>query len=153
MFEPVLVIDVPIATSFPDPNKMSTQTIPPESFQTKRIVGRKPKLTDAKAMFKTYATDPEVSRYLIFKPYEKLEDLETWLTFIIKEWETKPGIMYLFFNKEYPNQLIGSFGLEIDRFKVEVGYLVARPYWGQGIITDVLKFGSPGLWLNRRSTG
>ena len=118
---------------------MDTQVRPPTSFETESVIGRKPTPADAQAMFDTYATDPEVTRYLVFKPYESIEELKKWLNYIICEWETKPGIMYLLFNRNSPDELVGSFSIGIDRFKAEVGYLLARPYWGQGIMTEVLK--------------
>ncbi|MDA0346949.1 MAG: GNAT family N-acetyltransferase [Verrucomicrobia bacterium] len=119
---------------------METQTIPPLSFVTENIAGRKPTLADTKAMFDTYAQDPEVTRYLVFKPYEKIEDLQSWLSYIIKEWDKKPGIMYLLHKRNEPDVLVGSFSIIIDGFKAEVGYLLARPYWGQGMITEVLRY-------------
>ena len=119
---------------------MNAASIPPDSFQTDRVMGRKPVPSDAQAMFDVYATDPEVTRFLVFKPYEKLEDLQTWLSYIIKEWDSKPGIAYLLFKHDQPNRLIGSFSIGVDRFKAEVGYLVARPYWGQGLMTEVLQY-------------
>jgi RimJ/RimL family protein N-acetyltransferase len=140
LIESVIGIDLLQAKSFSETYSMSADSIPPDSFQTERVMGRKPVLADATAMFETYATDPEVTRYLVFKPYKKLDVLETWLKFIIQEWETKPGIMYLLFKRDDPAQLVGSFSIGIDRFKAEVGYLVARPYWGQGIMTEVLRY-------------
>jgi [ribosomal protein S5]-alanine N-acetyltransferase len=83
---------------------MSTTVNPPEIFETNRIVGRKPTMDDAQGMFDAYATDPEVTRFLVFKPYEKLEDLQTWLSYIIKEWEKSPGIMYLLYRHNAPTQ-------------------------------------------------
>lgn len=119
---------------------MNVSSIPPDSFQTTRVIGRKPVLSDAQAMFDVYARDPEVTRYLVFKPYKKLEDLKSWLNFIIQEWDSKPGIAYLLFNHDRPEELLGSFSITVDRFKAEVGYLVARPYWGHGLMTEVLTY-------------
>lgn len=122
---------------------MNAASIPPDSFQTDRVMGRKPVMGDAQAMFDVYATDPEVTRFLVFKPYENLQALQSWLSQIIKEWDSKPGIAYLLFNHNKPEELIGSFSIDIDHFKAEVGYLIARPYWGQGLMTEVLKY-----WTN-----
>ncbi|MCZ6673275.1 MAG: GNAT family protein [Verrucomicrobia bacterium] len=119
---------------------MNTHSIPPDSFETSSIMGRKPVMSDAQAMFDSYATDPDVTRYLVFKPYEKLEDLQTWLNYIIREWDRKPGIMYLLFKRNHPGELVGSFSIGIDGCKAEVGYLVTRPLWGQGIMTEVLNY-------------
>ena len=119
---------------------MEPQTTPPTSFVTENTAGRKPTLADAEAIFNTYAQDPEVTRYLVFKPYETLEDLQSWLSDTINEWDKKPGIMYLLHKREDPGVLIGSFSITIDEFKAEVGYLLAKPYWGHGIIAEVLSY-------------
>lgn len=118
---------------------MDSYSIPPDIFETERILGRKPVISDAQAMFDAYATDPDVTRFLVFKPYKSPGDLKVWLSYTIKEWDRKPGLMYLLFNREKPDELIGSFSIGIDHFKSEVGYLVARPFWGQGYATEVLR--------------
>ena len=118
---------------------MSTTVNPPEIFKTNRIVGRKPTMDDAQGMFDAYATDPEVTRFLVFKPYEKLEDLQTWLSYIIKEWEKSPGIMYLLYRHNAPDTIVGSFSITVNNFSATLGYLVTKPFWGQGIMTEVVK--------------
>ncbi len=118
---------------------MNHRSVPPDTFHTDRIFGRKPTLEDAQGIFDVYATDPEVTRYLVFKPYSSIEQLRTWLVYIIKEWEKKPGIMYLLFKKDSPTELVGSFSIGVDGHKAEVGYLIAQPYWRQGLMTEILR--------------
>ena len=119
---------------------MNTTSIPPEYFETETILGRKPVMADAPAIFETYATDPEVTRFLVFEPYQKIEDLERWLKQTIREWDGKPGNMYLLFKRENPEALVGSFSIRIAGGKAEIGYLIARPYWGRGIMTEVVRY-------------
>ena len=103
-------------------------------------MGRKPVLADAPAIFETYATDPEVTRYLVFEPYDEIEELNQWLSQTIQDWNSKPGIMYLLFKKDKPQELVGSFSIRVEGSKAEVGYLLARPYWGQGMMTEVMRY-------------
>ena len=119
---------------------MNAASIPPDSFQTERIMGRKPVPSDARAIFESYGTDPEVTKYLVFEPYKNLEDLKAWLNNTIQEWDRNPGIAYLLFKHNHPETIVGSFSIRMDQFKAEVGYLIARPYWAQGLMTEVLTY-------------
>ena len=52
---------------------------PPREFRTQRLILRPPRMEDAPAIFQSYASDPEVTRYLTWPPYENVEDLEAFL--------------------------------------------------------------------------
>ncbi|MCB1124173.1 MAG: GNAT family N-acetyltransferase, partial [Verrucomicrobiae bacterium] len=75
----------------------------------------------------------------VFEPYSQLEDLESWLAQTILEWEDHPGVMYVLFDRENPNQILGSFSIRMEGFRAEIGYLVAKPYWGKGYMTEVMQ--------------
>jgi RimJ/RimL family protein N-acetyltransferase len=49
---------------------------PPETIETERLVLRVPVMEDAAAMLESYARDPEVTRYLTWKPLQSLEEAE-----------------------------------------------------------------------------
>jgi len=38
--------------------------------------------------------------------------------------------------RNYAGELIGNFAVRIDRFKAEIGYLLAVKYWGKGYATE-----------------
>ena len=43
---------------------------PPEKFTTERLVLRRPRLSDADDIFTQYASDPEVTRYVTWRPHQ-----------------------------------------------------------------------------------
>ena len=43
--------------------------IPPDRFETRQLILRRPRLSDADDMFDHYAADPEVTRYVTWRPY------------------------------------------------------------------------------------
>jgi len=45
---------------------------PPEILETPRLLLRLPVLEDAGAIFRKYAQDPEVTKYLIWRPHENI---------------------------------------------------------------------------------
>jgi ribosomal-protein-alanine N-acetyltransferase len=52
-------------------------------------------------------------------------------------WRTEKDFAYAITLKEN-DKLIGMFGLHPMNLKVEVGYALARPYWGKGYMTEAL---------------
>ena len=53
--------------------------IAPNKFETARLVLRSPVLEDAGAIFETYARDPEVTRYLTWRPHQNVERTQEFL--------------------------------------------------------------------------
>ena len=110
----------------------------PETLQTERLLLRKPRMDDAPVIFDTYAQDPEVTRYLVWKPHQNIRETEEFLLACGQLWRTGKDFAYAITLKEN-DKLIGMFGLHPLKLKIEVGYALARPYWGQGCMTEVLR--------------
>jgi ribosomal-protein-alanine N-acetyltransferase len=111
---------------------------PPERFETVRLLLRKPCMEDAPAIFEGYAQDPEVTRYLTWKPHQNVRETEQFLLACGQLWRTGKDYAYAITLKE-DGKLIGMFGLHPLKLKIEVGYALARPYWGKGYMTEVLR--------------
>ena len=59
---------------------------PPATFATARLVARLPTAHDAPAVFAAYANDPEVTRYLAWRAYERVEPLAAYLREAAANW-------------------------------------------------------------------
>lgn len=110
---------------------------PPERFKSKRLVLRKPCMEDAPAIFEGYAQDPEVTRYLTWKPHQNIRETEQFLLACGQLWRTGKDFAYAITVKE-EDKLIGMIALHPMKLKSEVGYGLARPYWGKGYMTEAL---------------
>src|SRR4051812_8240155 len=51
----------------------------PEFLETDRLVLRPPIEADAGSIFEAYAQDPEVTRYLMWRPHERLADAQEYV--------------------------------------------------------------------------
>ena len=60
----------------------------PIRFETDRLIGRCPRIEDASEIFEAYAKDPEITRYMIWRPYEKENELSVWLDEVISSFGT-----------------------------------------------------------------
>jgi RimJ/RimL family protein N-acetyltransferase len=114
---------------------------PPATFATARLTARRPRADDAAAVFSAYASDPEVTRYLAWKPYERVELLADFLRDRDADWDRPKSPHYAWLlclrGTDSP---IGSIGLMPDGGKVMCGYVLAQKFWGRGMMTEALTY-------------
>jgi len=111
---------------------------PPEYFETERLILRKPCMEDAPAIFTSYAQDTEVTRYMTWSPHKNIEETYGHMQITLKLWEDGSAYSFAIVLKE-SNSLIGMIAMHPDGFKVEIGYVLARAYWGKGIVTEAAR--------------
>ena len=112
------------------------RVIPPESFATARLILRKPRAEDAPLIFAAYAQDPDVTRYLTFRPHRDLNDTHEAIGRFLENWHTGKSYSWLIFRRD-PEELIGAIAAREDQ-GINVGYLLAHPFWGQGFMSEAL---------------
>ena len=113
---------------------------PPPTFGTARLGARVPRVDDAPAIFAAYASDPEVTRYLSWRPYERVEPLEIYLRECLAHWEKGNGHLPCLLCLKGTDTPMGSIGVTLEGGKVMFGYLLARKFWGHGFAAEALTF-------------
>jgi [ribosomal protein S5]-alanine N-acetyltransferase len=111
---------------------------PPESFETERILLRPPTLSDAEIIFKLYAQDTEVTRFLTWSPHPSVETTRRVFADYVSDWHSKLHVSWVI-TRKLDQMILGMIDARIRRFEVILGYVLARPYWGQGIMTEVVR--------------
>ncbi|MEO6567450.1 MAG: GNAT family N-acetyltransferase [Opitutaceae bacterium] len=111
---------------------------PPGTFTTARLTGRLPRVDDAAAVFDSYASDPEVTRYLSWPAYTRLEPLRLFLSESISHWEKSESPFSWLLCLKGSDRPIGSIGLTLDRGKAMFGYVLAKKFWGHGFAAEAL---------------
>jgi ribosomal-protein-alanine N-acetyltransferase len=110
----------------------------PETVETKRLVLRRPRSSDALSIFENYAGDPLIGQYLAWPIHNTVSDTEEFIEFSDSEWTKWPAGPYLIFLRD-GSELIGSTGLAFEGFKrASTGYVIARQHWGFGYATEAL---------------
>jgi RimJ/RimL family protein N-acetyltransferase len=110
----------------------------PLSIQTARLSLRKPDLADVESIFRRYASDPIVTRYLSWPTHRSASDTEAFIAWDETEWQKWPAGSYLIFLRE-ENRLLGSTGLTFKSPRHAVtGYVLAQDAWGVGYATEAL---------------
>ena len=109
------------------------------NYETDRIVLRPWRDSDAEALYK-YASDPEVGPPAGWPPHKSVEESHH----IIRTIFSGEGMWAVVWKESA--EAIGCVGylpsassnLKIEEDQGEVGYWIARPYWGMGICTEAL---------------
>jgi ribosomal-protein-alanine N-acetyltransferase len=126
-------------------------------LETERIILRELKSTDAEAVYR-YLSDREVTRYLDTPPHRSLKQTQDLLNFLVSLFEKGEGFRWGITLKsgDAAGVVIGTCGYHAwakAHFRAEIGYELARDYWGQGIMAEAIKallaFGFEQMALNR----
>ncbi|WP_026397723.1 GNAT family N-acetyltransferase [Acetobacter nitrogenifigens] len=110
----------------------------PEYFHSTDHVLRPLSLDDAEKIFHGYAQDPEVSRYTIWLPHKHLSETKEFVAACVSAPPQSGRTYSICDTKETSFRGLLSIR-QINPFHVEFGYVLARPWWGRGVMTDVLK--------------
>jgi [ribosomal protein S5]-alanine N-acetyltransferase len=124
------------------------------TLETDRLILRKMTPDDAEAVF-AYASDPEVSRYVLWETHRSIEDSRTFLDLATSKYESggEPdwGIVY-----KGDHHFVGTCGIvswEPYHARAELGYALSRDYWGRGLMAEAVRamisFGFKKMNLNR----
>jgi len=109
---------------------------PPESFATARLILRRPRVEDAPLILAAYAQDSDVTRYLTFRPHSDVTEAIEALDRFAASWRSGKSYNWLLFRRD-SDELVGAISARRDQ-GINLGYLVARPFWRQGYMTEAL---------------
>jgi ribosomal-protein-alanine N-acetyltransferase len=110
----------------------------PPLVETPRLVLSAPATADAEAIFRRYASDTDVTKYLGWPTHRTVADTEAFLAFSAVQWERDGAGPYLI-RARADGQLLGSTGLGVEPGEQAItGYVLARDAWGKGYATEAL---------------
>ena len=123
---------------------------PPATLETPRLRLRLPTMEDAPSIYERYASDPEVTRLLSWRPHKDVEATRTFLGSLLKALEA--GSMYAWIIEgRTDRRLMGLMSMAIETareddflsteeerryYKVRFGYHLSRSEWGKGFATE-----------------
>jgi len=112
---------------------------PPKKFDAVRLHLRKPLISDAVPIFEQYAQDADVTKYLTWQPHKNLTDTKEFLRRCVNVWKEGIAFPWAIIRKS-DQQFLGMIEIVgIDHAGVNVGYVLAKKYWGKGYIPEALK--------------
>lgn len=111
-----------------------------KAINTDRLLLRKFQLDDADDMFKNWANDSEVTKFVSWKPHSCVEDTKE----ILEKWVNayNDNIYNWTIELKEIGEVIGNIcivKLDEKNYSCEIGYCLSKIYWGKNITTESLK--------------
>ena len=110
-----------------------------ELIETDRLRLRRFVLSDAEAMFKNWASDREVTKYLTWPTHTDISVSSSVLKDWVDQYGNKTFYQWAIVLKSNGDEPIGCISIVKmdDRIRmVDVGYCIGRKWWNQGITTE-----------------
>ena len=111
-----------------------------QTLETGRLILRRAVPEDAAPMFRNWASDPEVTKYLTWPTHKDVSVSQWVLDSWIREYEKDDSYVWMIELKEL-GQPIGSISvvrMRQDIGEAEVGYCMGKAWWHRGIMTEAL---------------
>ena len=123
-------------------------------LETERLILRRIRPSDEDDIFE-YGSDDEVSKFVVWNTHKTIEDTRSFINFTLARYEKDEAGEWGIVLKEN-GKLIGTIGFpwcDVRNRRAELGYVLSRTYWGQGIMPEgvkkVLEFAFTEMELNR----
>lgn len=123
---------------------------PPATIETARLRLRPPVMEDAPSIFERYASDPEVTRFLSWRPHESVEETRAFLRLLLKALQAATFNAWVIEGRT-DRRLMGLMSMTIRTarkddflsteeerryYEVSFGYHLSRSEWGRGFATE-----------------
>ena len=109
----------------------------PDQINTKRLRLRQPDLADAHSIFQAYAQDYEVCHFMIWTPHASEAATSEFIESCIEAWETESRLPYVIAERG-SNVAIGLIEARMLGTAVDIGYVLAKPHWGEGLMSEAI---------------
>lgn len=132
-----------------------------QKIETQRLILRRFKLSDAKAMFNNYTSDTKVTEFLNWQPHKSAKETKKVLLKWTTNYHNKQNYNWAIELKEI-GQVIGSISANRNNvlwhngkkaiITKEIGYALGSDWWEKGIMTEALSAVIDFLFANTDTT-
>lgn len=109
-------------------------------IETERLILRRFTVEDAESMYRNWASDPEVTCFLMWPTHQSVEDSKKVLTDWVSSYENDDKYEWCIAKKENDEPIgsIGAFNYNEKVQSLEIGYCIGKAYWHQGITSEAM---------------
>lgn len=126
-----------------------------KTLETPRLILRKFTENDGEAMYRNWASDPEVTKFLTWPTHSKVEISNMIAAQWVKDSEKPDYYQWAIVLKEL-DEPIGSISvvnMDEKTDSAEIGYCIGKAWWGKGImseaLTEIIRFAFEGMLAKR----
>lgn len=111
-----------------------------QTLQTKRLTLRRFVCEDAEAMYKNWASDPEVTRFLSWPPHQNAEVTRAVVADWVRSYEDPSYYHWVIVlsSSQTPVGTISVVKQDETIEMLEIGYCLGQQWWHQGIMSEAL---------------
>jgi ribosomal-protein-alanine N-acetyltransferase len=135
--------------------KFTTRAQQLKIIETKRLILRPFKISDAKNMFDNWANNYENLKFLTWKPHKTIQETQLVIWDWIQQYEKNLNFYMWAITLKNSNKAIGAIGsmATSDELNfIEIGFVLSKIYWNQGITTEAVKSVIRYLFKNSKFT-
>lgn len=124
----------------------------PAEFSTPRLFLRKPRLEDATALFRAYASDDRVTPFMTWRTHDCEDETLAFLRSCLDDWSSDTRYTFAIELSDGEAGPVGVIDICNRGHRVEFGYVIGRACWGRGYMTEALStlvnwsLGQPQVW-------
>jgi RimJ/RimL family protein N-acetyltransferase len=112
-------------------------TEPPANWETKRLVLRPATRGEAAAVLESYAANPDVSRYMTWRPHRSIADTEHYLRRCEDVWQRRLAFPWSLWLKA-DQSFAGMLEARVRGSSMDIGYVLAPRWWRQGLMSEAV---------------
>jgi ribosomal-protein-alanine N-acetyltransferase len=117
---------------------LTSDRLPYCALETERLLLRCPVPDDGPKIFEAFASDPQVTRFLSWRPHTRLADAEEAVSLRIER--LAAGVEYSWvIEPNLGRHVIGIISVWPSGDSVELGFVLARSHWSRGLTTEAVR--------------
>lgn len=112
-----------------------------KTIETERLILRAFHMEDAELMFRNWASDPEVTKFLTWPVHESIEVTKQVVEIWMKGYDTPENYQWAIELKKIHEPIGSISAVKIDdrTESATIGYCIGRNWWGQGLTAEALQ--------------
>lgn len=111
----------------------------PSRLETHRLILRAPRRSDAQLIFDAYTQDPDVTRYMVWRPHVQLGETEGFIASCMQSWASGRSRPYVLACRDSEDVPIGMLEARIVNHTIDLGYVLQRASWGTGLMPEAVE--------------
>ena len=110
---------------------------PPANWDTKRLMLRPVTRAEAVSAFESYTANPDVSRYMTWRPHRSLAETEQFLRRCEEVWEKRLAFPWSLWLKA-DGSFAGMLEARVTEHSVDIGYVLIPRLWRRGLMSEAV---------------
>jgi [ribosomal protein S5]-alanine N-acetyltransferase len=111
---------------------------PPTNWETERINLRPATVAEAAVAFQSYTSNPDVSRYMIWRPHRSTAETVQFFLRCEDVWEKRLAFPWSLWLKS-DGSFAGMLEARVKQHSVDIGYVLAPRFWRRGLMSEAVR--------------